>query len=155
MQQGYRTIIASRAMLSSTPDTARDLFSRFGPEPLNAVPKLGAKPDVDKLLAMAGDAERGRKVYLEVGGGLCSKSHIVADKGLDFGPNLSQIGVKYNRADMLDNILHPSKTIAQGYETYVVPHEIQSVIHWIPDLQNRRPNRSERPGAKARDDQGR
>ena len=118
VQPGYRPIIASRAMLPTIPDTVRDLFSRFGP--LNTSPKLGANPDVDKLLAMTGDIERGRKVFFEVGGGLCSKCHIVADKGLDFGPNLSQIGMKYNRTDMLDNILHPSKTIAQGYETYVV-----------------------------------
>jgi putative heme-binding domain-containing protein len=106
-------------------DTVRDLFSRFELESAGASTKVGTNPEVDKLLAMPGDAERGRKVFFELAGGLCAKCHIIGSQGIDMGPNLSTIGQKYSKTDLLDNILHPSKTIAQGYETYVVRTKAQ------------------------------
>jgi putative heme-binding domain-containing protein len=116
---GLRTLATQRAMASSQ-DTIRDLFVRFTGKPIGAGITIGANPDTKKLLAMPGDAERGRKVFVELAGGLCSKCHIVDGQGTDFGPDLTKIGAKYNRADMLDNILHPSKTIVPGYETWLI-----------------------------------
>jgi putative heme-binding domain-containing protein len=116
--------IAAKAAASPL-DTVRDVFSRFAPEQAGAATKVGTNPQVDQLLALPGDAERGRKVFFELAGGLCSKCHIIANQGTDLGPNLSTIGQKYNKADLLDNILHPSKTIAQGYETYVIRTKAQ------------------------------
>ncbi|HWE93020.1 MAG TPA: PQQ-dependent sugar dehydrogenase [Tepidisphaeraceae bacterium] len=109
-------------------ESVRDLFTRFLPPDPNQKPKLGTNPDLAKLLALPGDVERGRKVFFETSGGLCAKCHIVDGKGLDFGPNLSHIATKYGKADILDNILHPSKTILQGYETYVVRTKTGNVV---------------------------
>ena len=53
-------------------------------------------------------------------GGLCARCHRTSDGGADFGPDLSHIATRYNRGDLLDNILNPSKTIAAGYASYVV-----------------------------------
>jgi putative heme-binding domain-containing protein len=115
----YRTPIVDRAKTSAQ-ETVRDLFSRFVTEPTGGIAKLGMNPDVPAILALPGDAERGRKVFYEASGGVCARCHIIGDKGIDFGPNLSRIGAKYSRAEMLDNILYPSKTIAPGYQTFLV-----------------------------------
>jgi len=50
----------------------------------------------------------------------CALCHRVNGRGRDFGPDLSHIGQKYNRAQLLDNILNPSKTIAPGFAIYLV-----------------------------------
>ncbi|MDB5173978.1 MAG: yliI 2 [Phycisphaerales bacterium] len=113
---------------TSKQETVRDLFVRFLPPDPNQRPKIGTNPDVAKLLSLPGDGERGRKVFFETGGGLCSKCHIVDGKGIDLGPDLSHIGAKYSRADILDNIVHPSKTILAGYETYVVRKKSGDVV---------------------------
>ncbi|HWE01561.1 MAG TPA: PQQ-dependent sugar dehydrogenase [Tepidisphaeraceae bacterium] len=110
---GIRPMAAQHAM-SSTSDVIRDLFARFSPQ------SASAGLDVAKALELHGSADKGRKIFFELNGGLCAKCHMVANEGKDFGPNLSMIGAKYNKADILDNILHPSKTIAPGFEAYIV-----------------------------------
>ncbi len=113
------SLLAAQRAANLADGNVRDLFARFGPaQPATA--KVGMEPDINQLLAKAGDAERGHKVFAELGGGLCSKCHIIDGQGTNFGPDLSHIGVKYNKADLLDNILHPSKSIAQGFATYLV-----------------------------------
>jgi len=43
----------------------------------------------------------------------------VGNEGTDFGPDLSHVGTKYDRAKLLENILEPSKTIEPNFVTYV------------------------------------
>lgn len=118
LSPSLRLLAAQRS--AGGPDTVRDLFVRFAPASVSTTPRLGANPDVDALLAMQADATNGRKVFYELSGGLCAKCHIIDGHGADFGPDLSHIAAKYSKADLLDNILHPSKTIAAGYATYIV-----------------------------------
>jgi len=77
-------------------------------------------PDLPKILAMPASADRGRKLFFDINGSQCGNCHVIAGRGTDFGPDLSQIGRKFSKADILDNILHPSKSIVPGYETYVL-----------------------------------
>jgi len=44
--------------------------------------------------------------------------HRLAGEGRDFGPDLSQMEKKYTRAQLLDNILQPSKTIDPQFVAY-------------------------------------
>ncbi|HSZ59254.1 MAG TPA: PQQ-dependent sugar dehydrogenase [Tepidisphaeraceae bacterium] len=105
---------------ASDQEPIKDLFRRFDPS-AQQVDRLGPNINPAKLLALRGDAERGGKIFFEQSAtGLCARCHIVSGRGIEFGPDLSHIASKYNRADLLDNILNPSKTIAQGYATYVV-----------------------------------
>ena len=110
--------LATTRGFSSTQDQVRDLFRRFNPADQN-VARLGNNINPARILAMHGDASRGRQIFFAQGG-LCSRCHTVSGQGTDFGPDLTHIAGKYSRADLLDNILNPSKTIAPGYETYVV-----------------------------------
>jgi putative heme-binding domain-containing protein len=52
---------------------------------------------------------------------------MVLGRGKDIGPDLSQIGLKYERAALLDTILYPSKAVAHEY----VPHIIQTDAHGV------------------------
>jgi len=110
---------AISAGISSHQDLVHDLFRRFDPNDQQA-DRLGPNINPAKILALTGDADSGRKLFHETAGSLCAKCHRSAAGGTDFGPDLSHIAAKYNRADLLDNILNPSKTIAQGYATYLV-----------------------------------
>lgn len=108
--------------LASRDDAIHDLFRRFDPNE-QAHPKLGPNVNAARLLALRGDARRGRQVFFGAGAaatGLCARCHKLNGEGTDFGPDLAHIASKYNRADLLDNILNPSKTIAPGYATTLV-----------------------------------
>ncbi len=105
---------------ATSPDEAvRDLFEPFLP-PERLVKRLGPTINPASLLAMAGDAAAGRKIFFELGGGLCRQCHIVGGQGASFGPDLSHIGTKYTRAQIVENILEPSKTIDPTFAGYVL-----------------------------------
>jgi putative heme-binding domain-containing protein len=103
---------------SQSREEVRDLFERFLP-PEQRVKRLGPNIDRPALLALKGDAERGRRVFFESASGQCKNCHRVNGQGETLGPDLSHIGGKYNRAQLLENILEPSKTIEPAYVTYL------------------------------------
>jgi len=74
-------------------------------------------PPLADLLAMKGDPQKGALVFArqEVG---CINCHRVNDKGVDFGPALSEIGTKLGKDALYEAILDPSAGIAFGYEAW-------------------------------------
>lgn len=96
----------------------RDLFERFLP-PERRVKRLGPNIDRKALLALKGDRERGRRVFFNSTTSQCKNCHRLNGEGEMLGPDLSHIAAKYNRAQMLENILEPSKTIESAYATYL------------------------------------
>jgi putative heme-binding domain-containing protein len=50
---------------------------------------------------------------------LCAQCHQVGGKGESFGPDLSKIGAKYDRAQLLEQILAPSKVIDPQFVTHI------------------------------------
>jgi putative membrane-bound dehydrogenase-like protein len=69
---------------------------------------------------LTGNAERGHKIFFDAKGAACSKCHSVNKVGGDVGPDLSSIGFKYNRLQLIDEVLYPSKNILDGYESFAV-----------------------------------
>jgi len=61
------------------------------------------------------DATRGREVFKSI----CVKCHRFAGLGVQVGPDLATVQNQPKQA-LLEDILMPNKTIAQGYEAYVV-----------------------------------
>jgi putative heme-binding domain-containing protein len=59
------------------------------------------------LNALGGDVEGGRKVFTRA----CQACHRVGEEGADFGPNLSDVGKRLKRDEILESILFPNKTI--------------------------------------------
>lgn len=97
----------------------RDLFERFVPEE-QRIKTLGTVVIAESILSLKGDAGRGRKLFFQEGGAQCFTCHRVNGEGRDFGPDLSQIGRKYTRGQLLESILEPSKTIDPNYAAFVV-----------------------------------
>ena len=86
--------------------TRRDLFERFLPDSQRRK-VLGDDFKPETLLALKGDAARGKVLFTA----LCTACHRAGDTGTDFGPELTQIGKKWDRAGLLEQIRYPAKTI--------------------------------------------
>ncbi len=74
--------------------------------------------DFEPLLT-AGQAGRGRQVFFSKKAA-CATCHRIGSDGGQLGPDLTKIGAIRAPGDLLESILLPSSTIAQGYDPYVV-----------------------------------
>ena len=77
-----------------------------------------------ELLA-GGARDRGRTIFASRSDVECIRCHKVRDTGGEttggeVGPELSGIGARLSRADLLESILNPNKQIAQGFESVVL-----------------------------------
>ncbi len=117
--------LAARAIALAVehPDVnVRLLYEKY--IPADQRPKtLGQSFTSDQILALKGDSGRGEGVFLRSGAASCNKCHRVRGKGSDIGPDLSQIGRKYERKALLETIMNPSLGIAPEYVPYVVETE--------------------------------
>lgn len=99
--------------------SVRDLFERFLPSE-RRVKRLGSVVRADQILAISGDAGRGKQVFFATSGVQCKNCHRVGREGVELGPDLSNIGKKYSRGQLLETILEPSKFIEPKYLTYLL-----------------------------------
>ncbi len=84
-----------------------DLPSSAGDNPL---------PPIAKLVQRNGDPRNGKKVFRRA----CTACHQVNSMGVNFGPDLSEIGSKLAKEDLYLSILDPSAAITHGYQGYRV-----------------------------------
>ncbi|MEC9348641.1 MAG: discoidin domain-containing protein [Planctomycetota bacterium] len=83
-------------------------------DPASAEPaakKAQALPPVSELLKMKGDAGKGKLVFEKN----CILCHQVGDKGVNFGPNLSDVGLRLKREQILQSILNPNAVVDKKY----------------------------------------
>jgi len=98
------------------------LFERFLP-PERRVRRLGTALDPEMLLAVVGDADRGRRLFGESAAVQCRNCHAVGGQGGGVGPALDRVGARLDRRQLLESLLEPSKTIAPEYRTWVAVTE--------------------------------
>jgi quinoprotein glucose dehydrogenase len=67
-----------------------------------------------------GDADRGKRIFLERAQVSCVRCHKVRGEGGDVGPDLSKLGREKPREYVLESIVAPNAQIAKGFETAVV-----------------------------------
>ena len=77
-------------------------------------------PPVGELLRREGDPEKGRVVFFRVGLNSCASCHRVRGQGQWVGPDLSTIGTKYGKDELLRSILNPSAAIGYNYRALVL-----------------------------------
>jgi uncharacterized repeat protein (TIGR03806 family) len=111
-----RAIMAAN---SHSDSQIRDLFERFIPEEQRAE-RLGSNIAAEAILALAGDVQRGKQLFFEHAALNCKTCHRIDGSGGQAGPDLSEIGKKYQPAQLLASILAPSKEIDEKYRTYLV-----------------------------------
>lgn len=79
--------------------------------------KEGASlPPVSVLVDKKGDHVKGKEVFASV----CSSCHQVNKEGVNFGPDLSEIGNKLSKEAMYTSILYPDQGISFGFEGFRV-----------------------------------
>jgi putative membrane-bound dehydrogenase-like protein len=101
-----------RLIMSDDPairDAARPLLEQT-PADREAVVKK-----YETALDRKGDTARGQKVFKSI----CAKCHRLNGEGSEVGPDLGTVGNQPKKV-LLEDILMPSRSIAQGYEAYVV-----------------------------------
>jgi uncharacterized repeat protein (TIGR03806 family) len=116
--QSIRPQILSAA-LASPEVQVRDLFERFVPDD-KRIKRLGSVIKPETILALKGNAERGRELFFKSATLQCINCHRVQGTGATLGPDLSDIARKNTRAQILESILEPSKQIDPKYQTYMV-----------------------------------
>ena len=97
----------------------RVLYEKFIPE-ADRPKKLGAAISADQILALTGDAARGRVIFEQSSAAQCKQCHAVQKFGGSLGPELTNIGKKYERAALLETILQPSKAMAPEFVPYLL-----------------------------------
>ena len=68
-----------------------------------------------KPLLTGGEVERGREWFATA---TCAGCHRIGERGGVVGPDLTKIGAIRSGGDLLESILYPSSSFAQGYEPY-------------------------------------
>lgn len=114
MYAHYNTISGDSLLTSSGHDLANNLPRPEGP---------GRNWEVDSALALVQGGlndrnyEDGKNMFLAVRCGTC---HRVGNVGNgDIGPDLTQLGNRFSYKDMLEAIIHPSKTISSQYASTI------------------------------------
>ena len=111
-----RQQIVRYATASSNPHVS-ELFLDFLPEE--------ARPEEIRInpahvLGLQGDVAHGRQLFLTDSRLLCRNCHRVQNDGTAVGPDLTQIGRKYEPRELLDSLLFPSRKIEPAYVPWLL-----------------------------------
>ncbi len=92
-------------------------------ESLRQIASQSAQHRLEQLTALepllqGGSSERGRGIFREKVS--CTSCHRVRGNGGIVGPDLTHIGSIRSGRDLIESLVMPSATFAQGYETYAV-----------------------------------
>lgn len=105
---------------AATKDAAvRDLFEKYVPDS-QKVKRLGTVVRPESLLALKGDPVRGKDVFFKTTGLQCATCHKVRGEGGQIGPDLSDVGKRLSKRQVLDSLFDPSRDIDPKYAAYLV-----------------------------------
>ena len=96
----------------------RDLYERFLPEE-ERVRRLGTDVNLDELASQTGDASRGRALFMsnELS---CRNCHPLDGVGQRVGPDLRDVGRRYRKREILEQIVYPSKSVDEQFQLHQV-----------------------------------
>jgi putative heme-binding domain-containing protein len=121
---------ATTLLHSSLKRQVRDEAAAVLPLPKSAAGK--PLPPIGELIRRDGDVDKGREVFFRAGANSCSGCHRVQGRGQWVGPDLSTIGVKYGRDELIRSILSPGSAIGFGFRALVVALSDGRVITGLP-----------------------
>ncbi len=113
LAEELKPVAASALRLVQYASLKADIDSLF-PAPAS----LGGKAlaPISELVKLKGDVAKGRAIF-ERAESSCIICHRVDDKGVDFGPALSEIGSKLPKEAIFDSIINPNAGLSMGFET--------------------------------------
>lgn len=110
------------------------VYEDVGSEPNEKKPVVLPKADADALRREAmnrgGDPKHGKAIFLAQTA-KCATCHKVHGQGGDIGPDLSQIGGKFDRTHLIESILDPSAEILQGYHATILTTKSGRILSGI------------------------
>ena len=106
--------IAASILFNSPDDRRRTRAAKYLDAPAGSSGE--PLPPVAEMIEKDGDRVAGVQSFEQ----LCASCHVVQGNGIDFGPNLSEIGGKLPRQALYDAILFPDAGVGFGYEGFVV-----------------------------------
>jgi len=109
---------ATTVLHSQADRRVRDLADELLPLPASASGR--PLPSIFELIRREGDAGRGEAVFFREGATACGSCHRVQGRGQWVGPDLSTIGTKYGKDELLRSILNPSAAIGYNFRSLVV-----------------------------------
>jgi putative heme-binding domain-containing protein len=111
----------ARSLAKESPNAhIRELFERFLPD-TERTKTLGPSATADQITRLSGDAKRGAALFTPTGkAATCTACHFLNGVGRDFGPDLSKVGARLTAEQIIESLLTPSKTLAQGYQPLVL-----------------------------------
>jgi len=121
IRAGWRPSTAELgALLPRLPADARSLVEKAAEESAARLAQFAP-------LLKGGDPAKGREIFAgkKVA---CAACHAVGSQGGRVGPDLTKVGAIRAGRDLLESILLPSSTFAQGYEPYLVLTQDGSVL---------------------------
>lgn len=74
-------------------------------------------PPLSELVKMKGDLANGARIFTNASPG-CANCHVVNGRGVELGPNLSEIGTKLGKDALIESILEPSSGVSFGFEAW-------------------------------------
>ena len=74
-------------------------------------------PPLSELVKMKGDPANGARIFTNASPG-CANCHVVNGRGIELGPNLSEIGTKLGKDALIESILEPSSGVSFGFEAW-------------------------------------
>jgi putative heme-binding domain-containing protein len=96
----------------------RDLFEGYQPID-RRVQSIGVNPNMSALLALKGEPTRGYELFWNAAGLQCRTCHQINGVGGSVGPDLSDIGAKRSKAELLESMLEPSKKVEPAFTSYL------------------------------------
>lgn len=106
-------------VIADAPMHSRDYVEFLLPREMRRE-RLGNQIDLDKLVAIKGDASRGNQLF-RAGVGQCKDCHKVDDVGKAVGPSFEKLATKYpSRRQLLEQIVSPSQNISDEYRAQTV-----------------------------------
>lgn len=96
-------------------------------------PRPTADPTALRMHAFnnGGDPKRGEALFFNESVTKCSTCHKARGHGGDVGPDLSQIGGKFDRVHLVESVLEPSAQILEGYRTTTLELQDGRVVSGI------------------------
>jgi putative heme-binding domain-containing protein len=95
-------------------------LARVQPLASDAKPPVDDLPAWNELLATAGDAASGRRLFFSPIGPRCSVCHTYAGRGGKVGPDLTRIARSNSRERIIASLLEPSREIAPDFQPWMV-----------------------------------
>ena len=80
-------------------------------------------PAAAELAKLTGDVAKGQASFAT----LCGICHQVNGAGIDFGPNLSDVGTRKTKENIFESILDPNKVLEPGFESVLIKLESDEV----------------------------